>query len=53
MRALGMVAQAEREGFGGCSNVGACEAVCPKGIRASTISLLNRDHLLAVLGVRR
>jgi succinate dehydrogenase / fumarate reductase iron-sulfur subunit len=48
-RALSMVAQAEREGFGGCSNVGACEAVCPKGIRASTISLLNRDHLFAVL----
>ncbi|HVX94073.1 MAG TPA: succinate dehydrogenase/fumarate reductase iron-sulfur subunit [Polyangia bacterium] len=53
-RAIGLVAQAEREGFGGCSNVGACEAVCPKGIRASTISLLNRDHLLAVLaGARR
>ena len=48
-RALRMVGQADREGFGGCSNAGACEAVCPKGIRASSIARLNRDYLGAVL----
>jgi succinate dehydrogenase / fumarate reductase iron-sulfur subunit len=51
-RALAMVAQADREGFGACSNAGACEAVCPKGIRAATISRLNRDVLAAALGRR-
>jgi succinate dehydrogenase / fumarate reductase iron-sulfur subunit len=48
-RALRMVGQADREGFGGCSNVAACEAVCPKGIRASSIAPLNRDYLRAQL----
>jgi succinate dehydrogenase / fumarate reductase iron-sulfur subunit len=44
-----MVGQADREGFGGCSNAGACEAVCPKGIRSSSIARLNRDFLRARL----
>ena len=48
-RALRLVEQADREGFGGCSNAGACEAVCPKGIRASSIARLNRDYLRAQL----
>ena len=47
-RARGMIAEADRAGFGGCSNAGACEAVCPKGIRASTIARMNRDYLAAV-----
>jgi succinate dehydrogenase / fumarate reductase iron-sulfur subunit len=51
-RAISLVAAADREGFGGCSNAGACEAVCPKGIRASTIARLNRDYLAAVVTSR-
>jgi succinate dehydrogenase / fumarate reductase iron-sulfur subunit len=42
-RVLGMVAQHDEEGFGGCSNIGECTAVCPKGIPFETISRLNRD----------
>ena len=42
-RALHMVAQHDEEGFGGCSNIGECTAVCPKGIPFETISRLNRD----------
>jgi len=52
-RALGMVAQAQREGFGGCTNVGECQAVCPKGIRMESIARLNRDYLRAALTSRR
>lgn len=44
-RALAMVAQMEKEGFGGCSNYRECEAVCPKGISVATIARLNRDYL--------
>jgi succinate dehydrogenase / fumarate reductase iron-sulfur subunit len=41
-RAQAMVAQMDEEGFGACSNTGACEAECPKGISVSNISRLNR-----------
>jgi len=44
-RVLNMVAQHDAEGFGGCSNIGECTAVCPKGIPFETISQLNRDLL--------
>ena len=44
-RARSMVAQHDEEGFGGCSNIGECTAVCPKGIPFETISRLNRDLL--------
>jgi succinate dehydrogenase / fumarate reductase, iron-sulfur subunit len=47
-RALGMVAQHDAEGFGHCTNIGECTAVCPKGIPFETISRLNRDLLGAV-----
>jgi succinate dehydrogenase / fumarate reductase iron-sulfur subunit len=40
-----MVAQHDEEGFGGCSNIGECTAVCPQGIPFETISRLNRDLL--------
>jgi succinate dehydrogenase / fumarate reductase iron-sulfur subunit len=40
-----MVAQQDGEGFGGCTNIGECTAVCPKGIPFETISRLNRDLL--------
>ena len=38
-----MVAQHDDEGFGGCTNIGECAAVCPKQIPLDTISQLNRD----------
>ena len=43
-----MVAQHDDEGFGGCTNIGECTAVCPKGIPMDTISRLNRDMLGAL-----
>ena len=42
-RVRSMVAQMDREKFGACSNTGACEAACPKGISISNITLLNRE----------
>jgi succinate dehydrogenase / fumarate reductase iron-sulfur subunit len=51
-RALGMVGQADKEGFGSCTNIGECHAVCPKGIKLETIAQMNRDYLLASLTVR-
>jgi succinate dehydrogenase / fumarate reductase iron-sulfur subunit len=44
-----MVAQMEAEGFGGCSNTGACEAECPKGISLSVIARMNREYYNAKL----
>ncbi len=46
-RALRMVAQMYREGFGNCSNIGECEAVCPKQIKLEFIARMNRDFLVA------
>jgi len=42
-RVKSMVAQMDLEKFGACSNTGACEAACPKGIKLSNITLLNRE----------
>ncbi len=47
-RVLRMVAQQDAEDFGGCSNIGECSAVCPKGISMETISRLNHDLLGAL-----
>jgi succinate dehydrogenase / fumarate reductase iron-sulfur subunit len=44
-----MVEQMEAEGFGGCSNEGECEAVCPKSIATSVIQRMNRDYVLALV----
>jgi succinate dehydrogenase / fumarate reductase, iron-sulfur subunit len=44
-RVWDMVAQATREGFGGCTNIGECEAVCPKEIKLEVIARMNRDFL--------
>ena len=46
-RVLGMVAQARQERFGSCTNIGECEAVCPKEIRLEVIARMNRDFLRA------
>lgn len=42
-----MVAQMDQEGFGACSNTGACAAECPKEISLTTIARLNREYLTA------
>jgi succinate dehydrogenase / fumarate reductase, iron-sulfur subunit len=47
-RVVGMVAQHDAEGFGGCTNIGECTAVCPKAIPLETISRLNRDLISAL-----
>jgi succinate dehydrogenase / fumarate reductase iron-sulfur subunit len=46
-RAVAMVAQARTELFGSCTNIGECEAVCPKGIKLETIARMNYDFLKA------
>ena len=46
-RALRMVAKMDELGFGSCTNTGACEAECPKGVKISHISRLNREFLKA------
>lgn len=48
-RAEGMVAQMDQEGFGACTNTGACEAECPKQISISNIARMNREYLGAKL----
>ena len=48
-RVQDMVEQMDAEGFGGCTNFGECEAVCPQGISIRVIGRLNRDHLAGVL----
>ncbi len=48
-RVLNMVKQMDTEGFGMCSNVGACEAECPKEISIENIARLNREFLSASL----
>lgn len=44
-RVLKMVAQMDKEGFGACTNTGACEAVCPKEISLDNIARLNMEYL--------
>lgn len=48
-RALAMVAQMDKEGFGNCTNAKECEAVCPKGISIRNIARLNKEYIKAVL----
>jgi succinate dehydrogenase / fumarate reductase iron-sulfur subunit len=52
-RALRMVAQYNLELFGSCTNIGECEAVCPKEIRLDVIARMNRDYLRAIGDERR
>lgn len=52
-RALNMVAQMDAEGFGSCTNTGACEAECPKGISLSNIARMNRDFIGASLSSQK
>lgn len=48
-RVLNMVRQMDEEGFGNCSNTGACEVECPKGISLENIARMNREFLWAKL----
>ncbi len=51
-RVLNMVAQMDKEGFGHCTNTGACEATCPKEIKLESIAALHRNYLKAAVSDR-
>ena len=50
-RSLNMITQMDREGFGACTNTGACEAACPKEISLTNIARLNLEYIGAGLTV--
>ena len=45
-RVFNMVKQMDEEGFGNCTNTGACEVECPKGISLENIARMNREYLI-------
>ena len=49
-RVQNMVKQMDEEGFGNCTNTGACEVECPKGISLENISRMNREYLKSTVG---
>ena len=53
VRAIRMVAQMNAEGFGGCTNIGECTAVCPKEIPLEVIAAMNRDYFTRKLARAR
>jgi succinate dehydrogenase iron-sulfur subunit len=48
-RVLNMVAKMDEEGFGNCTNIGSCEAACPKEITLDNIARMNRLYLKALV----
>jgi succinate dehydrogenase / fumarate reductase iron-sulfur subunit len=48
-RVLSMVAKMDEEGFGNCTNIGSCEAACPKEITLDNIARMNRLYLKALI----
>ena len=48
-RVLNMVKQMDEEGFGNCTNTGACDVECPKGISITNIARMNNEYLKAKL----
>ncbi|MBO0725583.1 MAG: succinate dehydrogenase/fumarate reductase iron-sulfur subunit [Blastocatellia bacterium] len=48
-RVLNMVSQMDAEGFGDCTNISSCEAVCPKSITLDSIARMNRQYLAATI----
>jgi succinate dehydrogenase / fumarate reductase iron-sulfur subunit len=52
-RVLNMVKQMDLEGFGNCTNTGACEVECPKGISLENIAMMNREYLKASLSTSK
>jgi succinate dehydrogenase / fumarate reductase iron-sulfur subunit len=51
-RVLSMVDTHDAEGFGNCTNHGACQEACPKGISIDYIAQLNRDLIKATLSAK-
>ena len=51
-RVLNMVTQMDAEGFGDCTNIGSCEAACPKSITLDNIARMNRQYLKATVKSR-
>lgn len=51
-RVRNMVKQMDEEGFGNCSNTGACEVECPKGISLENIARMNREYLSAKVSTK-
>lgn len=51
-RVLNMVHQMDLEGFGNCTNTGACEVECPKGISLENIARMNREFLSATVAAK-
>jgi len=51
-RVLAMVDQMRSEIFGACTNIGECEAVCPKSVKIENIARMNRDYLAAAVTYR-
>ncbi|MGE5383210.1 MAG: succinate dehydrogenase/fumarate reductase iron-sulfur subunit [Omnitrophica WOR_2 bacterium] len=52
-RVQNMVAEMDRQGFGNCTNTGACEAECPKLITLENIARLNREFIASKIGARK
>ena len=52
-RVMNMVEQMDKEGFGNCSNTGACEVECPKGISIEHIARMNREYLGASVSSKK
>lgn len=48
-RAVAMINQMDEEGFGNCTNIGACEAECPKEIKLTNIARMNREYFNATI----
>ena len=51
-RALSMVQQMNVEGFANCTNIGECEAACPKQIKLEVIARTNHDYIKAAFTER-
>jgi succinate dehydrogenase / fumarate reductase iron-sulfur subunit len=51
-RVLRMVEQADREGFGHCTNIGECQSACPKDIKIDFIAQMRREYFTAVVNHR-
>lgn len=51
-RVQNMVKQMDEEGFGNCTNTGACEVECPKGISLTNIARMNREYLSAKVATK-
>ncbi|MEJ2535498.1 MAG: succinate dehydrogenase/fumarate reductase iron-sulfur subunit, partial [Calditrichia bacterium] len=51
-RAVQMIDQMDKEGFGNCSNHAECEAVCPKGISITNIAKMRREYLRSLVNTK-